>query len=64
MEKTELQFGKIQYMKNDIVGKYANPAGQNGYWKIRKVRQSNNMILVEFENNFVCNIEVVKFKGE
>jgi hypothetical protein len=51
-------------MKNDIIGKYASPAGQNEYWKIRKVRQSNNMILVEFENNFVCNIEVIKFKGE
>lgn len=46
----------------NVIGKYGRPAGQKEYWKIVKMRQTPSMVVVEFENNFVCNIEVVKIK--
>jgi len=45
-----------------LVGKHAKPAGQQHYWKIVKVRETKTMVVVEFENNFVCNVEVIKIK--
>ena len=53
----------IKVVEN-LVGKYGCPAGQKDYWKIVKTRQLPNMVVAEFENNFVCNIDVIKIKGE
>lgn len=47
-----------------MVGKEGKPAGQSHYWIIKAVRKTPLMTFVEFENNFVCNLEIVKLKED